>query len=161
MSAYRNILVAVGPLAERSAALERATALALRDDARLTVVSAAGSPPLFIWLVPGLPENPLHALQHACEQRLCSLVRTMPPGLPVTTVVRHGQQVPALLDELRHGSYDLVVVGSDQRRRWRWRSRLSQALVRSSPVSVLVAEPSPVAAAPVAQRPDDLVAHGA
>jgi nucleotide-binding universal stress UspA family protein len=161
MSAYRSILVAVGPLAERSAALERATALALRDGARLTVVSAAGSPPLFIWLVPGLPENPLHALEHACEQRLCSLVRSMPPGLPVTTVVRHGKQVPALLDELRHGCYDLVVVGSDQHRRWRWRSRLSRPLVRNSPVSVLVAEPSRVAAAPVARQTDDLVAEGA
>jgi nucleotide-binding universal stress UspA family protein len=141
VTAYRHILVAVGPLAERSAALETAASLALRDGARLTVVSAVGSPPMFIWLVPGLPENPLHALQHDCEQRLRSLARSMPPGLSITTRMRHGNPVPALLDELRHGSYDLVVVGSDQHRRWRWRSRLSRTLLRRSEASVLVAAP--------------------
>jgi hypothetical protein len=81
---YRNIVVAAGPLAERSAALERATMLALRDGARLTLVSATGSPPALVWLSPGLSENPLHALQRACEQRLRSLARSMPAEVSVT-----------------------------------------------------------------------------
>lgn len=163
MTGYRNILVAVGPLAERSAALEHAAALALRDGARLTVVSATGSPPMFIWLVPGLPENPLFTLQHACEQRLRSLARSMPANLPLTTRMRHGKPVAALLDELRHGTFDLVVVGSDQHRRWRWRSRLSHALLRGSQASVLVVAPArqqKVAASRPAHA-DDLVAEGA
>ncbi|MDX6683542.1 MAG: hypothetical protein QOG94_3581 [Solirubrobacteraceae bacterium] len=159
MSAHRNILVAVGPLAERSAALERAAALALRDGACLTVVCAAGSPPPFIWLVPGLPEHPLHVLQHACEQRLRALARSLPPGLPVTTIVRHGKPLAALIAELRDGHYDLVVIAGDQHRRWRWRSRCSGALVRRSQVPVLVADPD--GAAPVARRRDDLVAERA
>jgi hypothetical protein len=83
VTAYHNILVAVGPMAERSAALQRATALALRDVARLTIVSPTGSPPTLIGLAPGLPENPLQSLQHACEQRLRSLAASLP-----TNVVR-------------------------------------------------------------------------
>lgn len=165
MTRHRNILVAVGPLAERSAALEYATSLALRDGARLTVVSAVGSPSVFVWLVPGLPENPLHALQHACEQRLRSLAASMPPGLAVTARLRHGNAVPALLDELRHGSYDLVVIGSDQQRRWRWRSRLSRSLLRSSQATILVVAPAqrtpPSSSGRLAERTDDMIAKGA
>jgi len=164
MTGHRNILVAVGPLAERSAALEYATSLALRDGARLTVVSAAGSPSVFVWLAPGLPENPLHALQQACELRLRSLARSMPPGLPITTRMRHGNAVPALLDELRHGSYDLVVMGSDQHGRWRWRSRLSRTLIRRSQTSVLVVAPTRPAQADGAgllvPRIDETVSEG-
>jgi nucleotide-binding universal stress UspA family protein len=165
MTAHRNILVAVGPLAERSAALEYAASLALRDGARLTVVSAVGSPSVFVWFVPGLPENPLHALQHACEQRLRSLARSMPPGLPITTRMRHGNAVPALLDELRHGCYDLVVIGSDQHARWRWRSRLSRTLLRRSQTSLLVVAPARPAQADgaglLAPRIYDVIAEGA
>jgi nucleotide-binding universal stress UspA family protein len=163
MTGHRSILVAVGPLAERSAALEYATALALRDGARLTVLSAVGTPSVFIWLVPGLPENPLHALQQTCEQRLRSLARSMPPGLPVTTRLHHGDPVPALLEELRHGSYDLVVVGSDQHRRWRFRSRLSRTLLRRSQASVLVVASALPITPNGAKRlgvPTDVVAEG-
>lgn len=163
MSGHRNILVAVDPLADRSAALEYATSLALRDGARLTVVSAVGSPSMFAWLAPGLPENPLHALQHACEQRLQSIARSMPPSLPITTRLRHGNPVAALLDELCHGSYDLVVVGSDQHRRWR--GRLSRTLLRRSQASILVVVPAPRTAVSSPGRlvpiTDDVFAGGA
>lgn len=142
MNGYRNILVAVGPRAERSAAVDYAISLALRDRARLTVVAAIGTPPMFIWLVPGLAENPLVALQRECDQRLRSLARSMPPSLPVTTRLHHGNSVPALLDEMRNGSYDLVVIGSDQHRRWRWRSRLSRALPGRSQASILIVAPT-------------------
>jgi nucleotide-binding universal stress UspA family protein len=162
VTGYRNILVAVGPLAERSAALKRATTLALRDEARLTIVSAAGSPPALIWLSPGLPENPFHSLERACERRLRSLARAMPPAISVTTRLHHGGVVSALLDELRYGSYDLVVVGSDQHRRWRWPSRLSRALLRRSPVSILIVAPNRGTEAGTpsqdAQLPDKLAA---
>ncbi len=152
MNGYRNILVAVGPRAGRSAAVEYAIELALRDRARLTVVSAMGSPPMFIWLVPGLPENPLHALQRECDQRLQTLARSMPPALSVITRLHHGNPVPALLEELRHGSYDLVVIGTDQHRRWRWRSRLSRTLPGRSPASILIVAPVQPAVPSVAGR---------
>jgi nucleotide-binding universal stress UspA family protein len=157
MTRYHDILVAVGPLAERSAALECATALALRDRARLTVVAAAGSPPALIWLVPGLPEHPLHALQLTCELRLRSLVASLPAGLSVTSRVSHGRPVPALLDEVRHGPYDLVVVGGEQHRPWR--RSLSRRLM-GHPVSILVVTPERAAAPRHAVPGDDLVSHG-
>jgi hypothetical protein len=97
VTAYHNILVAVGPMAERSAALQRATALALRDG--------------------------------------------------------------ALLDELRHGAYDLVVVGSDER--WRWRRHLSRTLLRRSPISMLAVTPDHTNVVRIAPRTDDLVRKGA
>jgi nucleotide-binding universal stress UspA family protein len=161
VTSYRNILVAVGPLAERSAAVQHATALALRDGARLTVLSATGSPSAFIWFVPGLPENPQRALQHACQQRLQSLADSMPPGVSVTTRLHRGSPVSALSDELRHGTYDLVVIGSHERRRWRWRRGLSWALLRCSPVSILIVTPDHANVARVAPRTDDLLRKGA
>jgi hypothetical protein len=95
VSAYHNILVVDGPTAERSAALQRATAPALRDGERLTIVSATGSPPPLIGLAPGLPENPLQSLQHACEQRLRSLAASLPINVvrvapPTDDLVRKG-----------------------------------------------------------------------
>jgi len=158
VTTYHHILVAVGLLAERSAALERATALALGDSARLTVVSAAGSPSPFVWLAPGLPENPIDSLEHACEQRLRALAESMPSGISVTTRLLHGSAVPALLKELRHGTYDLVVIGSDGHRRWR--RGLSRTLLRRSPISILVVAPDHTRTVRVAPRTDDLVRKG-
>jgi nucleotide-binding universal stress UspA family protein len=161
VSGYRNILVAVAPRAERSVALERATALALRDGARLMVVSATGSPPPFIWLVPGLPENPHDALQHACEERLRSLAETLPRGISVTTRLHRGSPASAVWEELRRATYDLVVIGSHERRRRRWRHGLSRTLLRRSPVSILVVTPDHATAVRVAPRTDDLVPRAA
>ncbi|MEA2193857.1 MAG: hypothetical protein QOG42_291 [Solirubrobacteraceae bacterium] len=151
-SVYRDILVAVDPRTDRSIALERAAALALRHGARLTMVSATGSPPLCLWLAPALPENPHHALQHECAERLRSLATTLPREISVTARLHHGSQVSALRKELGHATYDLVVLGSDKPRRRR--RALSRALSRRSSGSVLVVSPAQVSALPIASRSD-------
>lgn len=153
MMGYRNILVAVGTRRERSVALECATALALRDGARLMVVSATGSPPPFIWLAPRLPDNPYDALRRACEERLRSVVATSPREISLTTRLHHGSPVAALREELRNGPFDLVVIGSQARRRWRWQRSLSRTLLRHSAVSVLVVTPDGVTTAGASPGP--------
>jgi nucleotide-binding universal stress UspA family protein len=52
----------------------------------------------------------------------------------VTGLRRPGPARGALLDELREGAYDLVVVGAGRR------SRLARALLRRAPVEVLVVD---------------------
>jgi nucleotide-binding universal stress UspA family protein len=84
----------------------------------------------------------------------------MPSGISVTTRLHHGSAVSALLDELRHGTYDLVVIGSDEDWRWRWRGGLSRTLLRRSPISILVVTPDHTHAVRVAPRTDDLVRKG-
>lgn len=137
MTGYRNILVAVGRHGGHTAALRRATALATRDNARLSVILAYGSPPALIYLSPGLPENPQHTLQRIGERRMRSLAASLPRQLSVTTMLRQGDPVEALLAELPHDGYDLVVLGDEHHRRWRWRSRLSRNYARN-PVPLVV-----------------------
>ena len=136
MTGYRNILVAVGPHGQRSTALRRATAVAVRDRARLTVILAFGAPPALIYLSPGLAENPQHTLQRIGDRRLRALTDALPRELSVTTMLRPGNPVEALLAELRHDRYDLLVLGEEHLRRWRWRSRLSRGYLRN-PVALL------------------------
>ncbi len=151
---HRSILVALDPGEADASALEHATRLALRDGAVLTVL-VAGRPPRLIWLAPALPEDPVASLRRAGERRLSDVARSCPPELALTTKVRVGAPLEALLDELRDGCHDLVVVGGAHRCRWK------RALVRRSPAPVLVVAPHAGATAPAAgapRRAHDLVA---
>jgi nucleotide-binding universal stress UspA family protein len=138
MSRYRSILVGVGPGAAGSAALDHAVALAASDGVRLTLLAAVGSPPAPTWWVPALPENPFDMLLHACEARLRRARQAVPGDVLVTTLLRHGEPAPALIGEVERGHHDLVVIGARAHAAW-WRGRVRRAVVRHSPVPVLVA----------------------
>ena len=138
MSRYRSILVGIGPGAAGSAALDEAVALAAREGARLTLLAAVGSPPAPTWWAPTLPENPFEVLLQACEARLRRARQAVPADVLVTTLVRSGEPAPALIGELQRGHHDLVVIGARAHAAW-WRGRVRRAVVRRSPVPVLVA----------------------
>ncbi len=152
---HRSILVALDPRDADPSVLERATRLALRDEARLTIFIAAGLPSRLIWLVPGLPEDPVESLRREGERRLSALARSCPPDLALTTKARVGAPLATLLHELRDGRHDLVVIGGASRCRWK------RALVRRSPAPVLVIAPPERATAPAVgatRQARDLVA---
>ena len=140
MSPYRSILVGLGPAASWDAALAHAVWLARRDGARLTVLLAAGSLPATVWLAPGLPGDLDRELTAACERRRRAVVSALPQDMSVTTIVRRGDLRRALLGEVRSGAHDLVIVGRrSATSRWPWRDRAGRALLRRSPVPLLVA----------------------
>lgn len=122
-------------------ALQAAVALAQRDGARLTILTAV--PLVRAW--PGGPCETVSAareLDAELEQRACALMRRaltlVPDGLPVTTILRRERPARALLDRIAAGDHDVLVLGDDGRRPLLpWRS-LTRALQRRAGVPVLV-----------------------
>lgn len=111
-----RILVGLGSGDSAGAALRYAASLALRDRGRLTVLSAVTPPPLTTWWAQQLPENPWQATEDRCAEELAAAARSLPRGVPVTTLLRRGDAAQALIAELRAGAYDTVVVGNGWRR---------------------------------------------
>jgi nucleotide-binding universal stress UspA family protein len=122
-------------------ALQAAIALAQRDGARLTILTAV--PPVRGW--PGGPVETVSAarqLDAELEERACALVQralaVVPDCLPVTTLLRRERPLRALLDRIAEADHDVLVLGDDGRRPLLpWRS-LTRALQRRAGVPVLV-----------------------
>src|SRR5262249_32048629 len=99
-------------------ALQAAIALAQRDGARLTILTA-------VPLVHGWPRGPVRTVSAAreleaeLEQPACPLQRRalalVPRCLPVTTILRRERPSRALLDRVAEAHHDVVVVGDDGR----------------------------------------------
>jgi nucleotide-binding universal stress UspA family protein len=127
------------PSSER--ALREAVELARAVAGRLTLISVASPPRWPVtagpYLVPLPSEDELARQAEALVERLEALV---PEDVPVSTVTRRGPVAAAILDRVRDGEHDLVVMGS------RGRGPLctlllgsvSQAVLDRSPVPVLV-----------------------
>ena len=134
-SPLRNILVGIGP-GGSPRALEAAAALAVRENARLTVLAAVARPSSFLYAAPiALPFDAQHAAHEECTERLHAAVGQLPADVSVTALRRSGPPRAALLAELRDGAYDLVIVGS---------GRVARTLQRRSATPVLVAVEVPV-----------------
>ena len=80
----------------------------------------------------------MDALVLACEGRLRSARQSIPRDVLVTTLLRTGEPALALIGEVMHGHHDLVVIGARAPAAWWRRARVRRALVRRSPVPVLV-----------------------
>jgi nucleotide-binding universal stress UspA family protein len=128
----RSILVALDPGGPVSGLLEQAIGLAVRDRARLTLLSVVPEPPATLWLAPLLVEDPRRANEADCQRLLCTAVRAVPVTVPVTTVLGRGRRSDALLRELRRGGHDLLLVSGGRA------ARIVRSLNRRSAVPVLV-----------------------
>jgi len=129
---HRSILVMLEPGAQVAALLERAIALAVRDHARLTLLTVVPEPPATIWFAPLLAEDPRRAIEADRRRLLRAAVRTVPITVPVTTVLVHDRRAGALVKELRRGEHDLVLMSGTRG------ARAARALVRRSDVTVMV-----------------------
>lgn len=137
---YRSILVALDPYEPGTAVFDRAVAVALRDRARLTLLSVLPTPSTWAWSAPCLPFDPRCVLKSDCELHLRNTASAVPKSLSVVSLIRNGSPSGALLAELRTGAHDLAVVGVPERR---WMSiagnyRMGWRILRLSPVPVLV-----------------------
>jgi nucleotide-binding universal stress UspA family protein len=133
--------VAVDGSRSSERALQEAVELARAVGGRLTLICVASAPRWSVvagpYLVPYPNEDELERQAEGLLERYEALV---PEDVPVSTVTRRGPVAQAILDRVRDGEHDLVIMGS------RGRGAIctlvlgsvSQAVLDRSPVPVLV-----------------------
>jgi nucleotide-binding universal stress UspA family protein len=141
---YKNILVAVDGSPHADRALADAIDLARATDGVLTVVTVAPDPAALA-VSPGFAYavdygQLLQDLQREYGEMLEKEQAKIPAEVKSQTRLLSGRPAPAILDELRSGDFDLVVMGSRGRSGLRslMLGSVSQAVLHQSPVPVLV-----------------------
>jgi nucleotide-binding universal stress UspA family protein len=114
---FRSILVAIDGSETAWRALEAGAELAEALNAKLTVISVAPHVPPGAYRagvdVPTLE----HEVESEVDRLLSTAVDSLPGGLPVTVLHKHGGAGEAILKQLKHGDHDLLVMGSRGRGR--------------------------------------------
>jgi nucleotide-binding universal stress UspA family protein len=143
---FRNVLVglSLAPTAQR--VLDEAVAVADRHHGRLTILTilpecrACAYGPIETCTAAREASADLWRLGQAAQR---AALEDVPSCLPVSTVLRQGPAWRRLMDELRSGRHDSVVVGASGPSRLPrlLRRPLDDRLARWSPVPVLVVPP--------------------
>ena len=130
---FLNILVAVDGSEHGAAALRTATQLASEERARLTVVTAVPSAPAFaqITAAGAAALADVEELMGDAGKRIRKQVEELPRDLSVTSLVMAGHADEVILERLREGNHDLLVMGT------RGLGRVGSALLGSVSQSVL------------------------
>ena len=136
---FLNILVAIDGSEHGAAALRTAAQLARDEHARLTVVTAVAPAPAFAALsAAGAALTDAAHLMGEVGARIRDQVDALPDDLSVTTIVVGGQPSDVILERLRAGRHDLLVMGT------RGLGRVGSALLGSVSQAVLHAAEVPV-----------------
>jgi nucleotide-binding universal stress UspA family protein len=143
---FLNILVAIDGSEHGAAALRTACQLAREEHARLTVITAVPPAPAFAQLTaPGVAAvgDAAHLLGEA-GARMVRQIEAVPDDVSVTSMVVPGHPAKVILERLREGRHDLLVMGT--RGHGRVGSALlgsvSQAVLRTAEVPVMVVRAS-------------------
>jgi nucleotide-binding universal stress UspA family protein len=137
---FLNILVAIDGSEHGAAALRTAAQLAREEHARLTVLTAVPPAPAFSQLTaPGVAAlgDAAHLLGEA-GARMTKQIEAVPDDVSVTSIVMAGPPAQVILERLRDGRYDLLVMGT------RGLGRVGSALLGSVSQTVLHAAEVPV-----------------
>jgi nucleotide-binding universal stress UspA family protein len=146
---FHSILVAVDGSPHADQALTHAIDLAQCEHARLTLMTGVVGPPALAYLgAAGEAITSLSQDAEACAEAVLLRARhRIPSDVSVTTVLSRQPIAAALIDQIRDGHHDLVVMGS--RGRGAVRSALlgsvSHHVLHHSPVPVLIVHAEPLA----------------
>jgi nucleotide-binding universal stress UspA family protein len=146
---FRNILVAVDGSAHADRALSEAIDIARGSNARLTIITAVTEPRTGVTmaLAAGAAAGLGPALLHEADRIVRAAADRVPDDVSVTTILTEKPIRSAILERIRDGGHDLVVMGS--RGRGTVRSAVlgsvSHHILHHSPVPVLIvhADPEP------------------
>lgn len=144
---FHEVLVAVDGSADAEEALSQAIDLAEAEHARLTIFTAVVSPPAVAYA--GVSGEVVTKLAKDAEEEAERILRAsvdhVPDTVSVTTVLSTSPVRPALLDQIKDGGHDLIVMGS--RGRGAVRSVLlgsvSHYVLHHSPIPVLIVHADP------------------
>ena len=138
---FHNILVAVDGSPHSDLALSQAIDLADSERSRLTLMTGVVMPPVAAFATTaaaGLLPEAIQAAKAEAESILRRARERVPAEIPVTTIVTEQPIRCALVDQVRAGHHDLVVMGS------RGRGAVRSALLGSVSHYVLHHSPAPV-----------------
>jgi nucleotide-binding universal stress UspA family protein len=139
---FHNILVSVDGSSHAQRALEEAIDLAVLERGRLTLLTAVPRPPY--WAASPVTAEGIESLavelEREAERTLRAATDQVPPSVPVTTILSHKPIREALMERIKTGQHDLVVLGS------RGRGALTASVLGSvshfalnhSPIPVLI-----------------------
>jgi nucleotide-binding universal stress UspA family protein len=122
---FRNLLVAIDGSPAADQALVEAGELAEAVNAKVTIIAVAPEVPGFAYRAPvdaGALEREVEA---ETQKLLRGAVESLPSGLPVTTLLKHGHPGERIVEQLEAGRHDLLVMGS------RGRGRVASSLFGS------------------------------
>jgi nucleotide-binding universal stress UspA family protein len=140
---FRRILVAIDGSDHSALALREAVDLAQSNHATLTLMTTVPDPATWLLGGAGYPSGvDLERLADETERDYHRLledaVESLPPDLPVTKILVHGRPAERIVEQLRSGAHDLLVMGS------RGRGEMRSLLLGSVSHQVLNASPSAV-----------------
>lgn len=143
---FHRLLVAFDGTPAAHRAVATAVELARANDARLTVIAAVHDlSDVFFGSITSVEFGDLAAqTERKCRAMLDTVVESVPDDIPTAGILGHGSPGPAILDEVRAGGHDLVLIGS------RRRGGLRTLLLGSVSRHVLDASPVPVLLVPAA-----------
>jgi nucleotide-binding universal stress UspA family protein len=114
---FRRILVAIDGSETADRALEVAAELAEAVNATLTLIAVSPDVPGYAYRA-GVD---VAALEHEAESETDRILRDavakLPDGLPVTTVLKHGNPGARIVEQIEAGDHDLLAMGSRGRGR--------------------------------------------
>jgi nucleotide-binding universal stress UspA family protein len=139
---YQNILVAIDGSTHASQALDDAVDLAQAGNAKLTVMTSVPDPSAFLLSGAGYAGLDFEALEQESEREYSKLVdeavERIPQDMSVTKVISRGRPAEKIIEQVRSGNHDLIVMGS------RGRGEVRSALLGSVSHQVLNASPAAV-----------------
>jgi nucleotide-binding universal stress UspA family protein len=148
---FHRILVGVDDTSAAQVALGRAIELAEESNGRIGLLVSAPEPSGVIWAAPVVVPQSRECMCRQLDTWACKVIeaatKMVPPEIPVTKLVTHGDPAAALLREAESGNWDLVVVGQAARRHRLPLQRPVGERLRdlATPVLVVHEKPEPVA----------------
>jgi nucleotide-binding universal stress UspA family protein len=128
---YPRILVALDETPAALFALRHVVPYAVDQGSRLTLLTVVPHPAAGVTAAGVAPQQLRDELEEQAAKRLRRVTGGLPEGLPVTTVLRHGDPADEIMRLLDSEPFDLICMGA------RGRGRLSGAVLGSVSSAVL------------------------
>jgi nucleotide-binding universal stress UspA family protein len=142
---FRNILVSIDGSSSAERALNEAIDIAIVERSRLTLLTAVRHCPSWAYspMTAAAVQQLSADLEKEAKQVMRDAVVRVPHEIPVTKILTHKPVRQALMEQIRAGNFDLLVMGSRSRpaRKAPLLGSVSRYALDHSPIPVLIVHP--------------------